>query len=220
MSKSDLQFAQREYDRWERTARTHEMRSEFVECVAAAKRGWPFVADTMKYERKYEHRTFSSIGCIDLVLEYAPPLFDIDSLNELEWLLKDDRSIDRAATDDLAARLLEARNQIAKNLKAWRLLDAGDVEPRILRRDAAITNPECARLLLVWTSIGCATRSSVDGLEVVKLQSLSARRLQAECSECGTVCVDKGAAFLDDCPCPRCATRTYFVIRTELNDMK
>ena len=70
---------------------------------------WDFVDGMMQFERNYEHKDredkdHEKIEAIDIVLRFAPMLFEHELLNKLEDMLKNQRRIDRNTTEDLSVK--------------------------------------------------------------------------------------------------------------------
>jgi len=97
--------------------------NRFREAVKIASSSWKHIDGMMQFERKYENKEFSNIEAIDIVLEYAPLLFEFTVLNELAALLKAQRRIDRDASDDLARNLSEARDRMWAAHQLWNHLE-------------------------------------------------------------------------------------------------
>jgi len=109
MSKLVLQGSVAAYSDLLNNALEAERAGCFIDAIRHAVAAWVYVEDMMKYKRRWEQAEFKSVPCIDLVLKYAPLLLDNQCLNRLENLLRERRSIDKHASDDLASRLAEAR---------------------------------------------------------------------------------------------------------------
>jgi hypothetical protein len=58
-----------------------------------------------------------------LVIEYGPLLFDIDSLDKLDLLLKTQRRIDKNTSDNLAEKSLAARESLRDAHRLWNHLE-------------------------------------------------------------------------------------------------
>jgi hypothetical protein len=93
------------------------------EAVLLALSSLGHVDGMMQYERRYEEKEFASIESIDVILRYAPVLFDFQSLDGLASVLKEKKRIDRDASDDLGARLSEARTLMWDARRMWNHLE-------------------------------------------------------------------------------------------------
>src|SRR5438034_11671357 len=80
--------------------------------IELASASWEYIDGMMQYERRYESKEFDSVEGIDIVLEYAPLIFDFHILEKMAELLKSQRRIDKNASDDLAAKLDSAKQSM------------------------------------------------------------------------------------------------------------
>jgi len=108
MTKAEMEAHRAQYYELIAKARAARQDGRYREAVELAMSSWEYVDGMMQYERKYDDKKFSSIEGIDLVLEYAPILFDAESLDKLEFLLKKQRRLGsipvRRAHDDFLRR--------------------------------------------------------------------------------------------------------------------
>lgn len=118
-TKAELQAAQGKYDECLARAREAESQGRFTDAIKCATEAWQHVEAMMQYERKYEDAEFRSLPCIDMVLRVAPLVLHNEALEQLGVLLKSRKSIDKHATDDLAARLTEAGETMGRVYRLW-----------------------------------------------------------------------------------------------------
>lgn len=106
---AELKNAQSAYRRHLQEAMDLRARGDIPQAIKAAKEAWPYINEMMQFEQKSEDREFESVEALDLVLQYAPAIFDKESLDELETLLNDQRRIKRNTKADWVYSLSKAR---------------------------------------------------------------------------------------------------------------
>lgn len=209
MAKAELQASRAVYD--DLVSKAHEAEGEgrFDDAVRLARLAWHHLEAMLKFERKYEHAEFESVPCIDLVLKYAPLLFDWTALTELGTLLRGRKSIDRIASDDLASRLSEALVVFREAHQVWNELENASVADAAKVSIATAIDPRRRKALIdAWVSMklvrreGGATRIATDPDE----------RVRAKCPGCGVVVGGLMFDVLSDQECPRCKGRHVFCI--------
>jgi predicted transcriptional regulator len=213
MSKAALQAAQLQYDQCMAAARNHERNGQLEEAIRQAIEAWEHLEGMMKFERKWEDREFKSVPCIDMVLRHAPMLLDGKSLDRLGDLLKEQRSIDKLASDDLAARLQEAKQRMRA---IHQLLARVEAEPGItvtrLAETCGCDRPTVDQI--------CERLEAMELIEVdrtgkareLRLATDFDRNITGLCESCG-----RGAALLwwdalSVRKCPTCGEEAYFVL--------
>lgn len=203
MSKAHLAAAQVQYDALVSRAMEAESRGDTLEAVRLAQEAWKHLPDMMKFEKKYEEGTFQSVPCIDMVLRLAPPLLDIDALTGVETLLKQNRSIDRDASDDLAARLKEARSRLNSCWRVLRLLETTDGARWLdLQQETQLNEPELRSTIESLFTVGLLKPHASDHPTRFRLNDVLTRAVHATCAACGCsedLTLDV-AVSLDACP--------------------
>ena len=106
MKKAEMEEHQRCYHEQLARARVAQKLGDFAAAVELARSSWEHIDGMMRYERKYESREFGGVEGIDLVLQYAPLIFDKKSLDALGVLLKERRAIERNIEDQLSEDIL------------------------------------------------------------------------------------------------------------------
>lgn len=123
MKKADLETHRDQYNDLMSRARTAEKNRLYRDAIESALSAWDYIDAMMKYERKYEKKTFTTIAAIELIFKYAPLLFDFKSLNKLASLLKDYKGIERHTSVTLGERLVETRKRMWDNHRLWNHLE-------------------------------------------------------------------------------------------------
>lgn len=212
MSKAILQAAQVAYDDAVAQARAYEREGRLDEAIASSKKAWQYVEDMMKFERRWEKREFSSVPCIDMVLRYAPLLLDEESLSDLEALLKSRKSIDRLASDDLAAQLQKARDHLSDARKVWAMLDGRDwTDSAEIVRLSGVGAAAGRKSLTDWQKIGAIEARDVDGRREIRPVFADARPTVAACRFCGSDVQCTCGETLQPRACAKCGKTSCFI---------
>lgn len=205
MAKADLIAAQSKYDSLVRDSRNAERDGEYGIAIERAKSAWPHVVDMMKYEKRYEAAEFKSLPCIDTVLRLAPPLLDIDSLDELASLLKANRSIDRDASDDLAARVVDARSRLRACYEVLGLFEAAEQSTLLqLLEQSGRGRSEIEPVVKELVSVCVLERSGRAGTAEIRLRRGVASLARAQCVHCGAKYAGQLAQAVAMDACPSC----------------
>jgi hypothetical protein len=219
MKKADMEHHRAEYHARMDNAKFAERRGLFRETVQLALSAWPFIDGMMQYERRYESTDFKSIPAIDLILEYAPLLFDFQCLDDLENLLKDTKRIDRNTSDSLAARLADARSNIWQNHKLWSHLESNpDSREDQLHRLLGEKRAYWRSVTKAWAQMGVLRRTPAHGTFELALTTRLDEVVHAKCPSCGTIGHAPKAMFLELMTCPECASMRLFVLQSSEMD--
>jgi hypothetical protein len=213
MAKAELRSAQESYDAQMLLADQALTGGRYAEAIAHAKAAWPLVDDMMKYERRWEGTEFKSVPCIDLVIRYAPLRLDSGSLDELEALLRTKKSIDRHASDDIAARLVDARELIHS---AHRLWDYLETHPNVRqdRLDDELGGPQATWRWIAeqWEGMGLLARTKHAGSYLLRLVTDMNAQARGLCSSCSASAGGRRRKLLKPQECPRCGRTVSFVL--------
>lgn len=156
MTKAELDGHRVQYHVEMTQARAAEQSGMYREAVAIAVSCLQYVDGMMQYERKYEDAQFSSIDAIDLVLQYAPILFDMESLDKLESLLKTQRRIAKNISGDLFEKVANARANTWVAHRTWNRFE--EASTRHIPPGTATTNAdegdESAAVIELWEKMG------------------------------------------------------------------
>ena len=213
MSKARLEEAQSRYDHFVQLAMNARRSGHFSQAIAHAKAAWPYLPDMMKYEQKYEGRSFASFECIDLVLRYAPLLLDFASLDQLSELLKKEKAVDRVATDDLAERLQMAREQLSECFHLWRCVER-EPDWTLQQQLNRLGHPQAkwTEYLQNWREMGFVFVDLRRLHSPIRLQISLGSIVDAHCSGCGEPASAPKRTFFSPMPCQSCRTVSHFII--------
>jgi hypothetical protein len=205
MTKADLQASRDRYYDLVRQARDAESAGYHEQAVTLAMHAWEHVNEMMAFEAKYEDASFKSVPCIDLVLKLAPRIFYAQALDNLGILLKQKKAVDRRASDDLAARLEEARARMTKCHRLWDLIEKfPGIRQDELRTMLGGDQAEWREAVEVWSSMGLVGREPDGGSYRLRLlMDLDAESIAA-CWQCGARQVGPKRSFLASKQCMTC----------------
>jgi hypothetical protein len=185
----------------------------FVEAIKLAKSSWPYIDGMMQWARKYEERQLASVETIDVVLRCAPLALDLHSLTELETLLREERRIDRDATDDLGRKLIEARVLLWEAHRLWSYLETHPgVRQDELRQALGGSQERWRSLAEGWEKMGLLRRAPESGSYRLTPATRMNEVVAAKCPHCGRIAEETKAAFLDELGCLECRTSSLHVI--------
>jgi hypothetical protein len=213
MKKAEMEFHQAKYLSLMREVREARGRGLYRRAIELALATWEHIDGMMQYERKYRDASFDSIESIDFVLKFAPLLFDFPSLDSLETLLKRQRRIERDTSDDLGARLREARGVMAEAHRIWTHLERN---PEARQDELAMVLGGDQRrwrsMAEAWEAMSLLRRTPERGSYRLALSTRMGEVVSAKCSCCGGKADAPKAMFLEMLKCPQCRSTVHFVI--------
>ncbi|KKM23055.1 hypothetical protein LCGC14_1619070 [marine sediment metagenome] len=213
MTKADMESHRAEYVALMADARSAEREGLYTRSVELALRSWDHIDGMMQYERKHNKKEFASIQAVDMVLKYAPLVFDTHSLDKLEALLKARRRIDKNTSESLADKLSNAR---ALMWEAHRLWDHVERNPGTrqdkLRRVLGGEQEQWRSFANTWEAMGLVSRTPEGGSYRLALSTRMGGVVSAKCPSCGSVANAPKGMFLEDTACPECRDTVLFVI--------
>lgn len=212
-TKSELEAAQGAYDSQMALARQALEDKQYCPAIRHAEAAWPFVEDMMNFERRWEKAEFESVPCIDLVLKYAPLTMDAGVLERLGELLRKRKSIDKHASDDLAARLQSAREALQNAHRLWDHLERTPfVRQDNLHAEIGGNKSQWHEFIEAWEKMGLVTRISHGASYTIRLATCMDHDTIGKCSGCGEIVSGKKRAFLSHRTCPMCKRKVDFVL--------
>jgi hypothetical protein len=213
MSKARLEEAQSRYDHFVELAMSARRSGNISQAIAHAKAAWPYLPDMMKFEQKYEGRSFASFECIDLVLRYAPLMLDFASLDQLGEFLKKEKSVDRIATDDLAERLQAAREQLSECFRLWRSLER-EPDWTLQQHLTRLGQPQAkwTEYLQSWRDLGFVFVDLRRFHSPIRLKISLGSIVDAHCTGCGEPASAPKRTFFSPMSCTACGTVSHFII--------
>ena len=212
MKKDEMLEHHRLYHQLVKGARTLESHGEFGAAIAKGKEAWGHADGMMQYGRRYENQEYSSLEAVEIVLKHAPLLFDFDSLDELQDLLKSFRRIEKNTEENLADRLRASQELMRAAHKLWNCMEA---EPGVrqdqLRRILGGDQDQWRKIAEHWEKMGAIIREKEGGSYRLYFRTRMEATVPAKCSSCGFLHKAEKSMFLEKQDCPRCRTKNEFV---------
>jgi len=217
MKKAELEAAARAYEKCMGDARSAVRAGRIVEGVHQAVLAWEHVDAMMRYKQRFSNTEFSTIACVELVLEYAPLVLHYGSLDRLESLLKDKRRIEKNTSKSLSTALSQARLRLGA---VHRLMDHLE-QNSVIRQDALREvfggdQSEWRELAERWEHIGLVEREGEGQSCRLRLTTNMGEPWRAKCQSCGKALAGAKRLFLEAGSCPACRSDTGFVLIARL----
>lgn len=216
MKKAEMESHAEDYQRLIALVRKLLHEKQYVRATRAALQAWEHIDGMMRYARKYEDREFATIEAIEVVLRYAPLVFDVESLDRLEALLKEKRAIEKNTEDELSTKLDAARLLMKEAHALWTHIEANGVcRQDYLRRDLGGDQEIWRNIAETWEKMGLLKRTPIAGSYELELVTRMGSVVSAKCSACGGVHEAPMGMFLEPQQCPECSTNDYFVMLSQ-----
>ena len=213
MKKADMLRHREEYQSLMAEARSAEQEGVYRKAVELALSSWDHIDGMMQYERRYANREFANIEGIDVILRYAPLLFDFSSLDALETILKNSRRIEKNTSENLGGKLAKAR---ARMWDAHRLWDHLERHPEVsqdkLSRALGGSRDRWRSITDAWENMALVYRTRDGESHRIALSTRMGRVVPGKCSSCGVVVSAPKAMLLEKLPCPECRATVFFII--------
>lgn len=217
-TKAELEAHRERYHAIISQARTALADGLYSKAVDLASSSWQYVDGMMQYERRYEDEEFDSIEAIDIVLQFAPLLFKSDRLEELASLLKSQRRIDKNASDDLAAKLADARTRMWDAHRLWDHLERHSlVRQNDLRSALGGDQNHWRGLVESWGRMRIIRRQLVEGSHHLSFVTKLDETSDAKCFSCGALCNGPKRDFLRARSCTNCRQTSAFILLAASN---
>lgn len=212
MTKVEMEAHRDAYQKFLDKARAALQAGLCQEAVDFAVSSWDHIDGMLQYERKYEGKDSGSIDAIGLVLQYAPPLLDFESLNKLETLLRSQRRLVKHSSVDLGDRLLKASSMMWEAQRFLNYLEKHfTVDEDNLSAVYGGDGEEWHRIAEAWVEMGFVHRVSEKRSHHFSLTTRMDQPILAKCPSCAAVAKAPKAKFLDELTCPKCRQKRAFV---------
>jgi hypothetical protein len=213
LKKAEMESHQAEYHALISQTRLALQEGLYAKAVELASSSWDFIDGMMQYERKYEGKEFDSVEGIDIVLEFAPLLFNFQSLDKLELLLKSQRRIDKHASDDLADRLSKARTRMWEAHRLWNHLErVSESNQEEFCSELGGDQTVWRTIAETWEEMGLIRRTPDGRSHRVALKTRMDEPVVAKCPSCAAIAKARKAKLLEEVTCPKCERAVVFVI--------
>ena len=213
MKKAEMESHATEYRVLMDTARSALQERRYREALDLALSSWKHIDGMMQYERKRTGKEPTTVEGIDIVLKHAPLLFDFQSLNELDSLLKSQRRIEKNTSHNMAEKLVKARGLMWDAHGMWDHLERhpGEREDQ-LRQALGGDQHRWRSVAETWEQMGLVSRTPEGGSHRLSLSVRMSETVLAKCPSCGVVGKGAKAKFLGELTCPKCRAKVLFVI--------
>lgn len=213
MNKAEMEAHATEYQSLVFQARAAEKRGRFADVIRFALASCEHIDGMMQYDRKYQGKTFASVLGIDLVLRYAPLLFDHRSLDEIGTFLKDARRIERDTSADMGENLARARRTMWNAHMLWNYLEANpgarqDGIPKALGGD----QDAWRSIAEAWEKMEVLHRAPAEAGYRVTLRTRMDEPLEGKCPSCGHIARESKRRLLEPLSCTHCHAETTLVL--------
>jgi len=213
MTKAEMERDYRNYETKMKTARAAHRDGMYRDAVKLALSAWDHIDGMMQYARRYEKTEFDSIEAIDLVLKYAPMLFDYATLDTLESMLKSQRRIERDTAADMGEKLSSARALMWDAHRMWNHIEEhAETMQDELRARLGGDQAGWRSIAEAWEKMGILRRSADSGSYRLALITRLGEVVSAKCPSCGEVADAPKAMWLEYTVCPHCHASVLFVI--------
>jgi hypothetical protein len=217
MKKSEMKNHRIQYQKLMIRAGQVIREGQYCAAIAAAVSALEHIDGMMQYERKYSEREFESVSAIDLILKYAPLLFEYRFLAETENLLKTRKGIEKNTTENTAEKLVEAHRRMWENHRLWSFLESNPHCRQDELRSVLGGDHDYWRFVAEeWEKIGLIVRTPEDRSYTLIIVTHMDRVVSAKCSACGTIADAPKAMFLETLVCPTCNSSVGFVFLPKL----
>ncbi len=185
----------------------------FREAVDLAVSSFSHVDGMMQFEQKYGGKTTTSVASIDFVLQHAPLMFDIESIETLENLLHSQKRIAKNVSVDLSDQLGKARLLVWEAYRFWDYLEQHlTVREDDLRVALGGDSMQWRSIAKSWSDMGLINRFGDSGHHQVSLVTHLERPILAKCPSCAAVVQAIKEKVLEERTCPKCRQKRLFVL--------
>jgi hypothetical protein len=211
--KADLEADFVAYEEAMRAARNAQQSGDYLSAVELALSATQHVDGMMQYERRYAGQTDrDSVGAIDIVLKYAPLMFDFASLTHVADLLKSQRRIDKNTTADIATSVAKSIELMWDAHRLWNALEKdSDTRQDKLRANLGGEQDGWQWIAETWERMGYINRVPEGGSYRLVLTSRLDEKVRGKCPSCGVAGSATKMRLLEEINCPKCHANVYFV---------
>ena len=194
-------------------AQSHIKDRNFREALDSAEESWSRVDGLVQYRSKVQQRETRVIETFDLVLDYAPPLFDWQRLDRLKTLIEEKRGTTKQAVAGYPPKIDAANVVLQLSRVLWDHYEMGKVDLPV----TDLVNPRVARtrfaeILAFWLETGLAAMQAE--IPRIFLVTVLSEPWKAVCIACGNVDVAPKREFFDSRRCPFCMADSIFVLKS------
>lgn len=211
MNKSEMEYHRASYNALVSKANLAQQHGRYAEALDVAISSWAHVDGMIQYERRFGVGEVGRIEGLELVLEFAPLLFDFESLDKLEAFIKSNRRIDRNNSTDWHGRLARARSLMRDARILWNRLECAGCAYAEAVAFSGLDSDDLHSIAQLWHNIGVLRRESNKGATLELMTDIEAST-SAKCPSCGVVAKASKVKFLGEQSCPKCRKTVSFVL--------
>lgn len=213
MTKVEMEAHHAEYHALVDRARLARQDGRYREAIELASASWDHLDGALQYERKHGSQEPVHPEGIAIVLDCAPYLFDFQSLDALESLLKAQRRIFKNGAVALADGLAAARSLMLAAHRLWEQLEVQAEWDRDQSPSAfAHADGQNTRILSRWYGLGIVDRVCDGNPPQYALATRMGQLVRGKCPSCGAVVKAVKLKLLERAACPKCRESVVFVL--------
>ena len=180
--------------------------------IALAVSAWDHIDGMMQFQRKYGGQESVDVEAIDIVLNFAPVLFDFESLDKLDGLLKSQRRIEKNASTKLTNLRAKATQLMWDSHRLWNYLERnpGHSQDELVHSLGG-DHDRWRGLVETWEKIGLLSRIADRGSYLLSFSTRMDEPTLAKCPSCAAVGKAHKSQFLNEVSCPKCHSVVSFV---------
>jgi hypothetical protein len=187
---------------------------DYLLSIRHAKYAWQHIDGMIQYESRYLDRgDFANIECVGHVLQFAPIVFDKESLEALSMLIKSTRRVDRCTPVDLADELAKALQLLSHTHGVWCHIE--NHQPCVIEECRAAfqgDDSDFYRCLRIWRELELIDQYLEDNRQCLKILTFGDSQVRAKCSACGVLAQGLLSQFLNEDACPLCQENAEIVL--------
>ena len=136
----------------------------YREAIDLAVSSFDHVDGMMQFDKKYAGKETTSVASIDFVLQYAPLMFDVESLERLEKLLRSQKRIAKNVSVELGDQLEKARLLMWEAHRFWHHMEHDlTVREDNVRTILGGDSKQWRSIAKSWADMGLVNRLGVNG---------------------------------------------------------
>lgn len=205
-TKAELQTAFERCEQRRRDVSPLEAARSYAQVVQALLAVLPDQHAAVSYQRRYLKSPAPVTPALDLILRYAPPMFQGGALTAVQQWYDSGTKTERAALPDFPAKIETARAVLAHAVQLWGVLAE---HPTAILRPTATAHD--AAVLPIWISAGVIAQRPEDPATCSRVSD-TRRPAVAKCAGCGRERTALLAELLEPATCPACLHRCVFVL--------
>ena len=203
MTKTEMQDHHDQYHTLMHQARSAASVGNFRSALEHAFNAWPHIDGMMQLQKRQGNPDFVSVEALDLVLYYAPLLFDFARLNALDQLLADFRRIEKNTSADMEAKAQAARQQMWQAHRLWDFLELHPgARPDELRQNLQGDQDSWRDIVESWEKMDLICRVKEGGSYRLNLVTRMGEVIPGKCPACGHLVESPKSMLLEETICP------------------